>query len=430
MQAPSLDDVALARRLVVAAGKILRLLGLTEGADLLDETWCREAEALRRDTATMRLNDGHFFNIGHYVITAGLAHFVHTGRVAATRIEAAPGPLANRFLREAFRPYVGESSGEELDDMVETICGNRRHLLADGSTITASRLMSEAAGEWFASGRPFLEIDDAVVERGWRALAPFGVTPDTPIVTLHVRESKWKADLGNFLHYGSRNAELTTYVDTIRDLTARGAFVVRLGDRTMSQAPALDRFLDYPHSALKSEWMDFFLASRALFHVGTSSGMSLTPLLFAKPVVFTNWAAFDEMLDPPNAVTIFKVLRDMAGRAIPVSDLGRGQGYLRTLMDVGVLGCFPEDNDAADIRDAVRFMADAVDWQTGSFDPPADAFDASRKAFEDSSFGIAPRIAPGFWARHFAEDLPPLTRSMPGNHHQPAKIRYLSTADS
>lgn len=397
--APVAADAELAQRLVLQASQMLHILGCFEAADALAGAWCARARELEDDGGTLHLNWGHFLNIGHYVITAAVIQFARSGRLRQSRVAVEEGPVANAYLRAVFEPFL--SPGPATRGLVESICGNRLHRLADGGTLTASRLMSEAARAWFED-RPFLGRDPDLVERGWELLERHGIARGTPLVTLHVREARWKADLGNFLHYGSRNADLASYLPAIRRLVAKGAAVIRLGDAGMTPAPALPGLLDYPHSALKADWMDVFLVSQCLFHIGTSSGMSLTPLLFGKPTLLTNWSAFDEMLDPPNAVTIFKVLRDMSGRAVPFEALSRGRGYLRYLMDLAAMGCFPEDNDAADILDAVDFLAGCIDWRTGALAFPAGAFDASDAAFAASSFGIRPRIAPGFWRRHFA----------------------------
>ena len=117
-------------------------------------------------------------------------------------------------------------------------------------------------------------------------LASLGVPPDMPVVTLHVRESGYNPAFATSMQF--RDAGIADYRLAVEALKARGIWVVRLGDPSMRPAPPGDGLLDYPFTDAKSDWMDAYLAARCRFHIGTSSGMSFVPLMYGRPVLFTN----------------------------------------------------------------------------------------------------------------------------------------------
>lgn len=112
-----------------------------------------------------------------------------------------------------------------------------------------------------------------------------GIPENAWFAGLHVRESGFYGDAG---HYSCRNATIANYLPAIREITANGGWVVRLGDRSMTPLPRLDRVVDYPHTAFKSDLMDLYLLSECRFYIGMSSGILDTALLFQRPTILMN----------------------------------------------------------------------------------------------------------------------------------------------
>lgn len=85
-----------------------------------------------------------------------------------------------------------------------------------------------------------------------------------------------------------RNASVADFIPAIKEITARGGWVVRLGDKSMTPLPPLERVIDYPHTRFKSDLMDMYLLSECRFYVGMTSGILDTAWLFQRPMVLTN----------------------------------------------------------------------------------------------------------------------------------------------
>jgi putative glycosyltransferase (TIGR04372 family) len=85
-----------------------------------------------------------------------------------------------------------------------------------------------------------------------------------------------------------RNATVADFIPAIKEITSRGGWVVRLGDKSMTPLPPLERVVDYPHTRFKSDLMDMYLLSESRFYVGMTSGILDTSYMFQKPMILTN----------------------------------------------------------------------------------------------------------------------------------------------
>lgn len=141
----------------------------------------------------------------------------------------------------------------------------------------------EVQGRWEAEGRPpLLSLRDSHRERGRACLERLGVPADGWFVTLHVREDR--ADS----RFTGRNAQLSDYRGAIDAVVERGGWVVRMGDRRMTELPPIDGAIDYAFSDMKSDWMDVFLWAEGRFLIASDSGPLGVPQTFGRPVLMTN----------------------------------------------------------------------------------------------------------------------------------------------
>lgn len=112
-----------------------------------------------------------------------------------------------------------------------------------------------------------------------------GIPDGAWFACLHVRERGFYNDKEE---YTCRNGTIANYLPLIREITARGGWVVRLGDKSMTPLPPMERVIDYPHTRFKGDLMDMYLLSECRFYVGMSSGILDTAFLFQRPMLITN----------------------------------------------------------------------------------------------------------------------------------------------
>jgi putative glycosyltransferase (TIGR04372 family) len=161
-----------------------------------------------------------------------------------------------------------------------------------------------------------------------------------------------------------------------------------MGDPSMTPLPPLPNLLDYCHSAIRSDWMDVFLAAESRFFIGTASGVCYMPQAYGVPCVLTNW--WPPAQRPWHAGDIFvpKLLRRMRdGSVLSLEEsLNEPFGYCNS---VGYLlekhGVTVQDNEPDDIRAAVIEMFERMD------DLPN--YDQSDVAMRERAEGIYASVA-------------------------------------
>ncbi len=217
--------------------------------------------------------------------------------------------------------------------------------------------MADVHRDWDAHGLPPLfELTDIENEIGRRVLSKLGVPADAWFVCLHVRAAGFKRS-HEVLH-APLNAEIEAYPPMIREITARGGWVIRLGDPSMPKMPPMENLIDYAHSAAKSGTMDVFLSARCKFYVGTSSGLGFVPPLFGTPCVFTNWFPVGTRPFQPKDLYVFKLHRSKsAGKLVPFAEtLAPPLGHIHSLRRLAEMGIELIDNSAEEITEVVMEM--------------------------------------------------------------------------
>jgi len=212
---------------------------------------------------------------------------------------------------------------------------------------------------------PVLRLKPDHLEQGRRHLASFGLAEDQPFVALHVREMGWLGRGGHRTDYHNeyRCASIESYLPLIEALTARGLWVIRLGDATMTPLPPLPRVFDYALSPFKSHLLDVFLCAAARFMIGTQSGLCQVATLFGVPVVLTNALANDAILGPPENVVVFKkYYSEPLGRYLPIRDCYRPPLVCNDLKDLFFTRQIrPEENTPEELIDAALLMLDQLE---------------------------------------------------------------------
>jgi|GEM_PF-423903 len=163
--------------------------------------------------------------------------------------------------------------------------------LPSGKTLmNSTQVAAVVYKQWEEENRPpLLNLSDSDAERGWDCLQKLGMPKNAWFVSLHVREPGFHKNW-NKVHPATRDADINTYLLAVKSITARGGWVIRMGDITMKSLPQMERVIDYAHSEFKSDWMDVFLCASSHFFIGTASGLSLVPHTFGVPCALTNWA--------------------------------------------------------------------------------------------------------------------------------------------
>lgn len=302
--------------------RILCFIGLPKKADILLKYWSLCENHMRVSAETVIYSSTFFDQIGHSVVFYALRCAEEQGFLerSSPLIDRPPSPH-NAFLSEKAMAGLSLLTPGETRSATSVYAHPVYNpvpcTLSNGETVSGTHLISRFIDAHFQdTDAPLITIDKSTRDRAHAELRTIGIDPSRRIVTLHVRESGYERG-APIATTGPRNAQIDAYVPAIRTLIARGYQVVRLGDTMMRPLEPFDGFFDYPFSPIRSDYLDIVLTSLCDFHIGTSSGMSHVPLLFDRPVLYTNWMPYGGFIHSRRTLTLTKALYERCGRRIP-----------------------------------------------------------------------------------------------------------------
>jgi len=134
----------------------------------------------------------------------------------------------------------------------------------------------------------------------------------------------------------------------------------------MTRLPERPGFVDYAHSPLKSPRLDVLLVAQAAFHIGTSSGLSVVPLLFGTPCLFLDWYPTTLLPWGPRTWTVLKTLTGTAtGERVADPEVIRRAGKVPDTDVLAELGYSLLDLSPAEIAAAVPVYLDFLGCDVG-----------------------------------------------------------------
>jgi putative glycosyltransferase (TIGR04372 family) len=209
---------------------------------------------------------------------------------------------------------------------------------------------------------PLVTLSNEDREFGRSELVRLGVPADVWYVGLHVREGGFHSD-GSGTTLAHRSAAIEDYFPAIAEVTARGGWVIRLGDKSMKPLPEMANVVDYAHSTAKSPRMDIFLMGTSRFIIGTTSGLSTATQVFGTPMLLVNCISSDCQFWTAETDFIVKPVFDVRHRRyLTLGETYRQplQSYLINATNLVRRGYEVHNNSAEDIRAAVAYKLDYI----------------------------------------------------------------------
>jgi putative glycosyltransferase (TIGR04372 family) len=222
-----------------------------------------------------------------------------------------------------------------------------------------------------AGAPPPLRFTPFEDEQGKEMLHRMGIGDRDWFVCLHVRDPVYLSRLypgRDFQYHSYRDCDIKNYLEAAKYIAACGGFAVRMGHGVAAKLPDLHepRIIDYA-SHYRSDAGDIYLAAKAKFFLGNTSGPFLVSMIFGVPVALANYVALEWRtnfkagdLFIPKKVWSIEKKRFLTFREILELGVGRwldGKAYERAGLEV-------IENTAQEILDLAREMNERLD---GSF---------------------------------------------------------------
>ncbi len=326
--------------------------------------------------------------IGHVVILAHLLAAQKLGLVADRWSCLKKDTVPNAYLFNLMSRAAGNLKFTQQDGLFFEAHASGLSEVADGRALDWFELCGLVAGAVDPARGALLSIPSEDRPALAEFLAAVGHPGGGRYVTVHCREDGFKRPG----RHRARNARIQNYLPALAALVDRGYTVVRLGDPSMSRLPERRGFVDYAHSPLKSPQLDVLLVAEADFHIGTSSGLSVVPLLFGTPCLFLDWYPTTLLPWGPRTWTVLKTLADtVTGERVADPEVIRRAGKVPDTDVLAELGYSLLDQSPAEIAAAVPAYLDYLGRDAGV---PTGAPAVTAPVFRFDADGRLVRLAP------------------------------------
>lgn len=296
---------------------------------------------------------------------------------------------------------------EAIDELTRRYGGTEAHLdfipHPSGRVLHRDLVLQLAQVEWDRQGRPpLLSLTAAEMTRGRFELGRLGLPADAWYACLHCRDAATYDERVPWSHNKYRNADLANYLPAIEAVTARGGWVLRMGDRKMPPLPKLPNTIDLATHEAYTPWLDVFCLGSCRFFFGQYSGPVEVSQLFDVPVVGTDWFPLGTW--PRSGRNIFipkRLVREADERGISIAEALRPPRFRghppAVYLDAGlkVVDCTAEE-----IREAVEEMLDRLEGRLAYGPEDERRMAKFREMADPYRVGLPARIGRRFLERH------------------------------
>jgi len=223
-------------------------------------------------------------------------------------------------------------------------------------------LPMESREDEFSLGINTIEFSEQQKKYGESVLKKMPLTNNKKIVTIFSRDPNYlnnKYPGHDWSYHSYRNADIETFIDSIKYLITMNYSVIRLGSKHSKKLNFIDdNYLDYSQSEFKCDFMDLYLIKKSFFVVGTTSGAIDVSGVFNVPLVGVNFAPFVESPTGRDDIFIQKKIMNMNDQIVPYKDIiSKSKYHLFDGVKFKQLhGLKYVDNSAKDVLDAVKDM--------------------------------------------------------------------------
>lgn len=234
-----------------------------------------------------------------------------------------------------------------------------------------------------------LSIDDALATHLQSLFKRWGMTDNDWYVCLHMRDPAFYGEASG-QGQSHRNADVQSYIETVRHITGRGGWVIKLGGANSPKFPPMGRVIDYAQSPDKREQMDIHLIRHARYFVGTTSGLTNVAISFGVPCALVNCITVDAQLWTSNVRFALKPVVDRNERSLTQREVTNAPWRWR-LFGYDVMrryGIVPRDNSPDEILETVREVERIAESASGAAES-RNSEDAELIARWRASLGLA-----------------------------------------
>ena len=147
----------------------------------------------------------------------------------------------------------------------------------------------------------------------------FGINNKQKFVCLLVRDGKYLND--SLSEYEYRNYDINKFTNACVQLNNLGYKVIRMGNSTEKKINETDKIIDYSHSKVKSDFLDFYILSKCEFAISTTFGLDTIPFIFNKPIGYLSLSLGFIYLGNKNAIYLPTKFKYLDKKTVSLSEM-------------------------------------------------------------------------------------------------------------
>lgn len=147
----------------------------------------------------------------------------------------------------------------------------------------------------------------------------FGINNKQKFVCLLVRDGKYLND--SLSEYEYRNYDINKFTNACVQLNNLGYKVIRMGSSTEKKINETDKIIDYSHSKVKSDFLDFYILSKCEFAISTTFGLDTIPFIFNKPIGYLSLSLGFIYLGNKNAIYLPTKFKYLDKKTVSLSEM-------------------------------------------------------------------------------------------------------------
>lgn len=237
--------------------------------------------------------------IGHLMLEPDAylkEHFLQAARFPRALILANHNTCANNEMINYWSKYFYTVKNPVLARLLSPLqwhpwtCHDLQSFaVAINQSAEAYRIQREWQGR-----RPLLKLTDNHQIMGKRSLEHLGIPEGAWYVCVHAREGGYSPS-DEAVHSFRNSNRISDFYSAMDWVISKGGYCIRMGDSSMVPLLKKNGYIDYAHSAIKSERLDLYLAGTCSFFIGSNSGAYSMATVFGRPSVVVGLAPLSVM---------------------------------------------------------------------------------------------------------------------------------------
>ncbi|PPR41488.1 MAG: hypothetical protein CFH22_00520 [Alphaproteobacteria bacterium MarineAlpha5_Bin12] len=154
------------------------------------------------------------------------------------------------------------------------------------------KFISHPTQNFFLNNNNILKFNQIETTKALKLLKEIGINNNDKWICIHNRDPSYlnHHSKRDWSYHNYRDFSILSMKETCNYFLSKNYYVIRLGknaqDKLYIDHPKL---IDYPFLKIQNDLLELYLMANSTFFIGSSSGPSMVPFVFRRPILLTNY---------------------------------------------------------------------------------------------------------------------------------------------